>query len=63
MKPPRRYRGKTDFVKRAGALTEMYLMRATMRAIVCHDWKDSKGMRWVVVNFSGRPYLAYEEDI
>ena len=59
---PRRER-KTDFVRKVGALAEMYLMRATLKAVVRHDWSDENGMRWIVVDFNGRPYLAYEEDV
>lgn len=56
--------GKTDFVKKAGMLAEMYLARATLKAVVQHDWvNDDTGTRWVVVQFNGRPWLACEEDV
>lgn len=61
--PRKPHRGKTDFVKQAGKLSEMYLVQATMKAVVKHDWRDESGMRWVVVQFNGRPFLAYEEDV
>jgi len=54
---------KTEFVSKVGRLSEMYVLHAELKAQVTHEWADSDGMRWAVILFNGRPYLACEEDV
>lgn len=50
-------------MSKVGRLSEMYVLRAELKAQVLHEWLDKEETRWAVILFNGRPYLACEEDV
>ncbi len=65
MNDPKRKRRKIgeNFVSKVGRLADMYLQRAELKAFVAHEWVTEAGVRWAVIFFNDRPYLACEEDV